>query len=160
MKTTTEKATAPALQGLAGAHAAYCQRLAELARESQQRWLELGQRLASESTSQYLAALTPLKVDGNWQQIAPALGELTRKQWQCQLEATQAVAHAALEDQAVLAAGVSEAVSGWLHNASAAATGGLATVPITGMWASFSDQMASTCSAMREASQAKANHGS
>ncbi|MFY2670946.1 hypothetical protein ACOTDL_05415 [Achromobacter xylosoxidans] len=89
----------------------------------------------------------------------PALGEVTRKQWQCQLEASQAITHAALEDQAALAAGVSEAVSGWLRNASAAASGGLADSPLTRMWSSYCDQMTSACSAMREASQFGARHG-
>lgn len=154
-----KKTTAPAPQDLAGATATYCQRLGELARESQQRWLQLGQRLASDGTGQYLSSLAPLKVDGNWQNIAPALGEATRKHWQCQLEAGQAITHAALEDQAALAAGVSEAVSSWLRNASAAASGGLADSPLTRMWSSYCDQMASACSAMREASQSGARHG-
>ena len=35
-----KKTTAPTTQGIAGANAAYCQRLAQLAQESQQRWME------------------------------------------------------------------------------------------------------------------------
>lgn len=66
-----KKTTASTPQDLAGANAAYCQRLGELARESQQRWLQLGQRLASDGTGQYLSTLAPLKLDGNWQNIAP-----------------------------------------------------------------------------------------
>lgn len=145
-------------QDPAGVHTAYCQRLTELARESQQRWLDLSRRLADDGASQCLSTLTPLKVDGNWQKIAPALGEVIRKQWQCQLEASQAIIHTALEDQAALAAGVSEAMSGWLRNASAAANSGLTALPLTRMWSTFSDQMTSACAAMREASQSGARH--
>ena len=65
-----KKATASMPQGLAGANAAYCQRMAELAQESQQRWLELGRRLADDGAARYLSTLAPLKFDGNWQQIA------------------------------------------------------------------------------------------
>ncbi|WP_175191444.1 hypothetical protein [Achromobacter deleyi] len=154
-----KKTTAPTPPDLAGANVAYCKRLAELAQESQQRWLQLGQRLAGDTAGQYFASFGPLKVDGNWQKIAPALGEATRKHWQCQLEASQAITHAALEDQAALAAGVSEAFSGWLSNASAAATGGLTASPLTRMWSSFSEQMTSACTAMQEATQVGARHG-
>jgi len=86
-----KKTTAPTPPDLAGANVAYCKRLAELAQESQQRWLQLGQRLAGDTAGQYFASFGPLKVDGNWQKIAPALGEATRKHWQCQLEASQAI---------------------------------------------------------------------
>ncbi|WP_244169067.1 hypothetical protein [Achromobacter insolitus] len=37
-----KKTTASTPQGLASANAAYCQRMAQLAQESQQRWIELG----------------------------------------------------------------------------------------------------------------------
>ncbi len=154
-----KKTTASTPQDLAGANAAYCQRLAELAQESQQRWLALGQRLAGDATGQYLSTLAPLKVDGNWQQIAPALGEATRKHWQCQLEASQAITHAALEDQAALAAGISEAFSGWLRNASTATASGPTALPLTRLWSTFSEQMTSACTAMQEASQVGARHG-
>lgn len=59
MKKTTEKTIASTPQDLAGANAAYCQRLAELARESQQRWLQLGQRLASSSASDLVKPWMP-----------------------------------------------------------------------------------------------------
>lgn len=150
------KTTAPLPLDLASASTAYCQRLADLARESQQRWLALGQRLASDSTNQCLSTLAPLKFDGNWQQIAQALGELTRKQYQCQLDAAQAISHAALQDQATLAAGVSEAGKAWLRSASAAAVGNPAASPLTRIWSTYFDEMASACSAAREASLASA----
>lgn len=151
------KTTAPAPQGIAGANAAYCQRLAQLAQESQQRWMELGRRLADENASQYLATLSPLKPGGDWQQIAPALGEVTRKQWQCQLEASQAITHAALEEQAALAAGLGEAMSGWFKNATGAAMSP-GVSPLTQMWSTMSNQMAAACSAMRDASQSGGRH--
>ncbi|MBB1625876.1 hypothetical protein [Achromobacter sp. UMC71] len=154
-----KKTTASTPQDLAGATAAYYQRLAALAQESQQRWLALGQRLANDNANQTLSSLEPLKADGNWQQVAPALSEAARKQWQRQLEAGQAVTHAALEDQAALAAGLSEAVSDWLRSTSAVAGGGLAASPLTRMWTTFSEQMTSACTAMQEASQPGARHG-
>jgi len=154
-----KKTTASMPQGLAGANAAYCQRLTQLAQESQQRWIELGQRLAGDSTSQYLETLAPLKPAANWQEIAPALGEVTRKRWQCQLEASQAITHAALQEQAALAAGLSEAMSEWFKRAtSAGAT--VDTSPLTQMWSAMSNQMAAACSAMRDASQPGAHHDS
>lgn len=154
-----KKTTTSTPQDLAGAAAAYYQRLAALAQESQQRWLALGQRLASDSPGQFLPKLEPLKADGNWQQVAPALGDAARKQWQHQLEASQAITHAALEDQAALAAGLSEALSDWLRSTSAATGGGLAASPLTRMWSTFSEQMTSACRAMQEASQPGARHG-
>ena len=74
-----KKTTASTPTGLFGANAACCQRLALLAQQSQQRWLALGQR--RRRRRQYLSTLAPLKASGNWQEIAPALGEVTRKQW-------------------------------------------------------------------------------
>ena len=56
--------------------------------QSQQRWL--GQRLYGGAASEYLSTLAR-SASGNWQEIAPALGEVTRKQWQAQLEASQAL---------------------------------------------------------------------
>ena len=91
-----------------------------------------------------MSTLAPLKASGNWQEIAPALGEVTRKQWQAQLEASKALTHAALEEQAALAAGWSEAMNGWLHDAAGAATG-LAATPVTQFWSNMSDQVASAC---------------
>src|SRR5690349_8879424 len=102
-----KKANASLPDGLTGANIAFCQRLAQLAQESQQRWLEMGQRLASDSSG--LAALSPLPPTGNWQDAMPAMGELARKRWQTQLEASQALTHAALQEQATLAAGLGEA---------------------------------------------------
>lgn len=154
-----KKTTASMPQGLAGANAAYCQRLTQLAQESQQRWIELGQRLAGDSTSQYLETLAPLKPAANWQEIAPALGEVTRKRWQCQLEASQAITHAALQEQAALAAGLSEAMSEWFKRATSAGTT-VDTSPFTQMWSAMSNQMAAACSAMRDASQPGAHHDS
>lgn len=153
------KTTAPAPQSIAGANAAYCQRLAQLAQESQQRWMELGRRLADDTTAQYLSTLGPLKTSGDWQQLAPALGEVTRKRWQSQLEASQAITHAALEEQAALAAGLGEAMSGWFKSATGA---GMAagTTPLTQMWSTMSNQMAAACSAMRDASQSGGRHDS
>ncbi|AUA56423.1 hypothetical protein CVS48_10455 [Achromobacter spanius] len=152
-----KKPTASTPQGIAGANAAYCERLAQLAQDSQQRWLELGRRLADENASKYLSALSPLQQSGGWQNIAPAWGEITRKQWQSQLEASQAITHAALQEQAALAAGLGEAMSGWFK----VATSGdmtLASSPMTQMWSAMSEQMAAACSAMRDASQAGAHH--
>lgn len=151
------KTTAPAPQGIVGANAAYCQRLAQLAQESQQRWMALGRRLADENANQYLATLGPLKQGGDWQQLAPALGEITRKRWQCQLAASQAITHAALEEQAALAAGLGEAMSGWFKSATGA---GLAAgvSPLTQMWSAMSNQMAAACSSMRDASQSGDHH--
>ncbi|MFD4837195.1 hypothetical protein ACFWP0_06770 [Achromobacter sp. NPDC058515] len=154
-----KKTTASMPQGLAGANAAYCQRLALLAQESQQRWIALGQRLATENTSQYLATLAPLKPGGDWQEIAPALGEITRKRWQCQLEASQAITHAALQEQAALAAGLGQAMSEWFKLATSAGAGVDAS-PLTQMWSAMSNQMAAACSAMRDASMPGARHDS
>lgn len=152
-----KKTTASMPQGLAGANAAYCQRLARLAQESQQRWIELGQRLAGVSTSQYMSTLAPLQPSGNWQELAPALGELARKRWQCQLEASQAITHAVLEEQAALAAGLGEAMSEWFkHTTNAGA--GIEASPLTQMWSVMSKQMAAACSAMRDANQPGAHH--
>ena len=72
-----KKTTASTPTGLFGANAACCQRLALLAQQSQQRWLALGQRLGG-AAAEYLSTLAPLKASGNWQEIAPALGEVTR----------------------------------------------------------------------------------
>lgn len=143
--------------GLAGANAAYCQRLALLAQESQQRWIELGQRLASDSASQYMATLAPLKPAANWQELAPAMGELTRKRWQSQLEASQALTHAALQEQAAIAAGLGEAMSEWFKNATSAGAA-INDSPLTQMWSAMSNQMAAACSAMRDASQPGGHH--
>ena len=73
-----KKTTASTPTGLFGANAACCQRLALLAQQSQQRWLALGQRLYGGAAAEYLSTLAPLKASGNWQEIAPALGEVTR----------------------------------------------------------------------------------
>nr|WP_052097438.1 hypothetical protein [Achromobacter sp. RTa] len=153
-----KKTTASMPQGLAGANAAYCQRMAELAQESQQRWIELGRRLADDGAARYLSTLGPLKQSGSWQDIAPALGEATRKQWQCQLEASQAITHALLEEQAALAAGISEAMTGWLKQAAGGGIG-LEATPMAQIWTTLSNQMASACTAMREASQPGNRHG-
>ncbi|MBC9903190.1 hypothetical protein IAG32_03125 [Achromobacter xylosoxidans] len=152
-----KKTTASTPQGLASANAAYCQRMAQLAQESQQRWVELGRRLAGGNAEQYMAALAPLQQSGNWQEIAPALGEMTRKQWQSQLEASQAITHALLEEQATLAAGMSEAMRGWLKQATGGAMG-IEDTPMAQIWKTLSNQMASACSAMRDASQPGAHH--
>ena len=53
-----KKTTAPTPPDLAGANVAYCKRLAELAQESQQRWLQLGQRLAGDTAGQYFASVS------------------------------------------------------------------------------------------------------
>ena len=152
-----KKTTASTPLGLAGANAAYCQRMAQLAQESQQRWIELGRRLAGGNAEQYLATLAPLQQPGNWQEIAPALGEMTRKQWQSQLEASQAITHALLEEQATLAAGMSEAMRGWLKQATGGAMG-IEDTPMAQIWKTLSNQMASACSAMRDASKPGAHH--
>jgi hypothetical protein len=152
-----KKTTASTPQGLASANATYCQRMAQLAQESQQRWVELGRRLAGGNAEQYMAALAPLQQSGNWQEIAPALGEMTRKQWQSQLEASQAITHALLEEQATLAAGMSEAMRGWLKQATGGAMG-IEDTPMAQIWKTLSNQMASACSAMRDASQPGAHH--
>lgn len=49
-------------------------------------------------------------------------------------------------------------MNGWLHDAAGAATG-LAATPVTQFWSNMSDQVASACGAMREATQAGARHG-
>ena len=152
-----KKTTASMPQGLASANAAYCQRMAQLAQESQQRWLELGRRLAGGNAEQYLATLAPLQQSGNWQEIAPALGEITRKQWQSQLEASQAITHALLEEQATLAAGMSDAMRGWLKQATGGAMG-IEDTPMAQIWKTLSSQMASACSAMRDANKPGAHH--
>lgn len=152
-----KKTTASTPQGLAGANAAYCQRMAQLAQESQQRWIELGRRLAGGSAEQYQATLAPLQQSGNWQEIAPALGEMTRKQWQSQLEASQAITHALLEEQATLAAGMSDAMRGWLKQATGGAMG-IEDTPMAQIWKTLSSQMASACSAMRDANKPGAHH--
>ena len=154
-----KKTTVSMPLGLAGANAAYCQRLAQLAQESQQRWTELGKRLAGENASQYLATQPPSTPAGNWQESGSALGELARKQWQRQLEASQAITHAALEDQATLAAGLGAAMSEWFQHATSAGAG-IDASPLTQMWCAMSNQMAAACSAMRDASQPGARHDS
>ena len=154
-----KKTTASTPLGLAGANAAYCQHMARLTQESQRRWLELGRRLAGGGAEQYLATLAPLQQTGTWQEIAPALGEIARKQWQSQLEASQAFTHALLEEQATLAAGMSEAMTGWLKQAAGGATG-LDATPMGQIWNTLSNQMASACSAMRDASQPGVRHDS
>ncbi|PQZ69092.1 hypothetical protein CQ050_11665 [Achromobacter sp. MYb9] len=152
-----KKTTAPTTPGIAGANAAYCQRLAQLAQESQERWMTLGRRLADDNAARYLATLGPLNSGGDWHEIAPALGEITRKQWQCQLEASQAITHAALEEQAAMAAGLGEAMSGWFRSATGAGMAVDAS-PLTQMWSTMSNQMAAACSAMRDASQPGDRH--
>ncbi|MCW3154592.1 hypothetical protein N8H69_18760 [Achromobacter spanius] len=152
-----KKPTASPSHGIVGANAAYCQRLAQLAQESQQRWMALGRRLADDNATKYLATLGPLQHSGAWQDIAPAIGDIARKQWQCQLDASQAITHAALEEQATLAAGLGEAMSGWFKLATSGGMA-LATSPMTQMWSALSDQMAAACSAMRDASPAGAHH--
>jgi hypothetical protein len=164
-----KKPTASMPQGIAGANAAYYQRLTQLAQESQQRWMELGRRLADQHTNNTLSTLSPLQHTntlstlsplqhtGDWQSIAPALGEMTRKQWQAQLEASQAITHAALQEQAALTAGLGEAMSGWFK----LATGGGITpapFPMTQIWTAMSDQMAAACAAMRDANQPGDRH--
>ncbi|AYD66700.1 hypothetical protein C4E15_01315 [Achromobacter spanius] len=152
-----KKPTASMPQGIAGANAAYYQRLTQLAQESQQRWMELGRRLADQHTNNTLSTLSPLQHTGDWQSIAPALGEMTRKQWQAQLEASQAITHAALQEQAALTAGLGEAMSGWFKLATG---GGIAPAPfpMTQIWTAMSDQMAAACAAMRDANQPGDRH--
>lgn len=150
-----KKTTASLPQGLAGANVAYCQRLTQLAQDSQQRWLELGQRLAGDGTSQYLAAFAPMTPTDNWQDLAPALGELTRKRWQSQLEASQAITHVMLQEQAALAAGLGEAMREWFKNANSAA---IDKSPLTQMWSVMSNQMEAACAAMQDANQPGARH--
>ncbi len=150
-----KKANASMPNGLTGANVAFCQRLAQLAQESQQRWLELGQRLAGDSTGQYLSSLAPIKPADNWQEIAPAMGELARKRWQTQLEASQALTHAALQEQATLAAGLGEAMCEWFKQANGAAPD---TSPFAQMWSMMTNQMAAACAAMQDAHQQGARH--
>lgn len=152
-----KKTTASMPQDLASANAEYCQRLAQLAQESQQRWIELAQRLASESNSQYLAALSPPTPTSNWQEFGPALGELTRKRWQSQLDASQAITHAALQEQAALAAGIGAAMCEWFKHANTAGAGA-DNSPVRQMWAAMSNQMAAACAAMHDASQPGVRH--
>ncbi|WP_313623322.1 hypothetical protein [Achromobacter sp.] len=152
-----KKTTASMPQDLASANVAYCQRLAQLAQESQQRWIELGQRLASDNAGQYLAALPPLQPTDNWQQLAPALGELTRKRWQAQLEAGQAITHAALQEQATLAAGLGAAMCEWFKHANSSGANA-DNSPLGQMWSAMSNQMAAACAAMHDASQPGARH--
>ncbi|WP_439811632.1 hypothetical protein QCN28_16640 [Bordetella bronchiseptica] len=145
-----KKSTASMPQGLAGANAAYCQRMAELAQESQQRWIELGQRLTDDGAARYLSTLPPLKQSGSWQDIALALGEATRMQWQCQLEAGQALTHALLEEQAAPAGGVSEAMTGWLKQGAGGGIG-LDATPMAQIWKNVANQTAAACSALSDA---------
>ena len=49
-------------------------------------------------------------------------------------------------------------MNGWLHDAAGAATG-LAATPVTQFWSNMSDQVASVCGAMHEATQAGVRHG-
>ncbi|MGV2864987.1 hypothetical protein [Achromobacter sp. ESBL13] len=152
-----KKPTAPMPQGIAGANAAYYQRLTQLAQESQQRWIELGRNLADQHTANTLSTLAPLQQGGDWQSLAPALGEITRKQWQSQLEASQAITHAALQEHAALTAGLGEAMSGWFKLATG---GGIAPAPfpMTQIWSAMSEQMSAACAAMRDANQPGGRH--
>ncbi|EFF72993.1 hypothetical protein [Achromobacter piechaudii] len=152
-----KKPTTSPPSGIAGANAAYYQRLAQLAQESQQRWLELGRRLADQHTANTQSTLAPLQQGGDWQSLAPALGDITRKHWQAQLEASQAITHAALQEQAALTAGLGEAMSGWFK----LATGGGITpapFPMSQIFTAMTDQMAAACAAMREANQPGDRH--
>jgi len=155
MKKTSAPESAP--QGYASANAAYCQRVADLLRESQQRWLELGRRIYGEEAAHSLDALAPLRKTGNWQEMNHAAGEAARQQWQRQLEASQALTHAVLKEQALLAAGLSEALTTWLRD-TAAAGQGLADTPLAQFWHTMSGQAANACAAMSEASQASERH--
>lgn len=150
-----KKANASMPDGLTEANVAFCQRLAQLQQESQQRWLELGQRLAGDSTGQFLSSLTPFKPADNWQTFAPTMGELARKRWQTQLEASQALTHAALQEQATLAAGLGEAMCEWFKQANGAAA---ANSPFAQMWSMMTNQMAAACAAMQDAHQQGVRH--
>ncbi|WP_367353183.1 hypothetical protein [Achromobacter animicus] len=150
-----KKANASLPAGLTGANVAFCQRLAQLAQESQQRWLEMGQRLAGDSSGQVLAALSPLNPTANWQDVMPATGELARKRWQAQLEASQALTHAALQEQATMAAGVGEAMCEWFKQANSAAVD---NSPFAQMWSTMTNQMAAACAAMQDAHQQGGRH--
>jgi len=150
-----KKANASLPDGLTGANVAFCQRLAQLAQESQQRWLEMGQRLASDSSGQYLAAFSPMPPTATWQDAMPAMGELARKRWQTQLEASQALTHAALQEQATLAAGVGEAMCEWFKQANGAAAD---NSPLAQMWSVMTKQMAAACAAMQDANQQGGRH--
>lgn len=125
------------------ANLAYFQRLTDLAQQSSSRWLALGQQMAGASAS-HLSTLGPLSPTDNWQEIAPALGDVARARWQCALNATHALSQAVLEEQNAWTAGTSEATSNWLRDA-AGASNGLGTESVTKMWSALAEQWNSAC---------------
>ena len=78
-----------------------------------------------------------------------------RKRWQAQLEASQALTHAALQEQATLAAGVGEAMCEWFKQANGAAAD---NSPLAQMWSVMTKQMAAACAAMQDANQQGGRH--
>ncbi|MGE8611415.1 MAG: hypothetical protein ACN6PF_03855 [Achromobacter veterisilvae] len=136
--TPTSPPAAPA--SMLGANLAFCQRLASLAQESQARWAELGQRIWDEHAHLCQAAFAPLPETPSWKTLAPALGEAAQRQWQARLNTAEAVTHAALSEQATLAAGLSEAMNTWQHD-SACACNALINVPAENIWTAMAQQM-------------------
>ncbi|AUL47285.1 hypothetical protein BTL55_10110 [Bordetella trematum] len=141
MKNTqaSQSSTAPAAS-LMAANMAYCQRLAELARQSQARWMALGNQVWTDQAARSQQAMAPLTQSHNWQDLAPAMGELARRNWQQRLSAAEAVVHTTLAEQAALTAGVSEALNTWLQDA-AGLCQTMNAGPMGQLWSSLAEQM-------------------
>jgi len=148
MKKATEPPSSPAAgpASMLGANLAYCQRLAALAQESQARWAELGQRLWGEHAKLFQATFAPLPETPNWKDLAPALGEAARRQWQARLNSAEAVMHTALSEQETLAAGLSEAMNAWRRD-SACACNALTNLP----WTAMAEQLTASAQAQQAA---------
>lgn len=137
MKKTNAPA-APSAGNLFSANLAYCQRLGALAQQSQARWLALGQRVMGENAQQFQKTLAPLTQSSNWQDIAPAIGDVARQQWQQRLNAAEALVHTALEEQATLTAGLSDAMNAWMQESASACQGAM---PLNKLWTTMAEQM-------------------
>ncbi|MGY6269500.1 hypothetical protein ACXIUT_07405 [Achromobacter denitrificans] len=148
MKNATPTSPSPGPASMLGANLAYCQRLASLAQESQVRWAGLGQRIWGEQAKLLQAAFAPLPETPSWKNLAPALGEAARQQWQARLSAAEAVMQAALSEQATLTAGLSEAMNAWQQD-SACACSGLANLPSGNPWAAMAEPAAAAARSLQ-----------
>ncbi|OZI74775.1 hypothetical protein [Bordetella genomosp. 12] len=148
MKKTTSKPSTPPAASLFTANLAYCQRLAALAQESQGRWAALAQHLWGDNASRVQSTFAPLTQTHDWQTLAPALGDVARQQWQARLDATSAVVHTVLSEQAALAAGLSQAGNAWLQEAGTACNG-LSGSPAGRMWTTLAEQMSAATQSLR-----------
>lgn len=133
------------------ANLAYVQRLADLAQQSHARWLAFGQQMAGVGAA-HMTTLGPLTPSADWHGIAPAIGDMATKRWQCGLDASNALTQTILEEQNAWSAGTSTAISDWLRDATGA-NNGLGTQSVTKMWSALTDQWNNACKALPGATQ-------